>query len=156
MLLKKRKLNLLLSQVLYKNIISYQFILILHDVNNFFKIRFVTFELIFFYSNQVLRRVEIQVVRFVVGLANVGQSGGVLLQQTVDGVNPEPAAVVILLVVPADEPGVLVYEVGVFQQRQQLLNVVDDGLLVVISGNGKLGEPDLLPVPLAVVLQYLK
>ena len=104
----------------------------------------------------MLRLVEIQVVRFVVGLANVGQSGGVLLQQTVDGVNPEPAAVVILLVVPADEPGVLVYEVGVFQQRQQLLNVVDDGLLVVISGNGKLGEPDLLPVPLAVILQYLK
>ena len=154
MLIKKRKLNLLLSQVLYKNIISYQFILI--DVKSFFKILFVTFELIFCYSNQVLRLVEIQVVRFVVGLANVGQSRSVLLQQTVDWVNPEPAAVVILLVVPADEPGVLVYEVGVFQQRQQLLNVVDDGLLVVISSNGKLGEPDLLPVPLAVVLQYLK
>ena len=107
-------------------------------------------------SRQVLRFVTVQVVRFVVCLADVGQSGGVLLQQTVDGVNPEPAAVVILLVVPADEPGVLVYEVGVFQQRQQLLNVVDDGLLVVISGNGKLGEPDLLPVSLAVVLQYLK
>ena len=44
-----------------------------------------------------MRFVTIQVVRFVVCLADVGQSGGVLLQQTVDGINPKPTTVVILL-----------------------------------------------------------
>ena len=46
--------------------------------------------------------VHIQVVGLVVGLPDVGQSGGVLLQQAVDGVDPEPAAVVILLVVSTE------------------------------------------------------
>ena len=41
-------------------------------------------------------------VGLVVGLADVGQSGRVLLQQAVDGVDPEPAAVVILLVVSTE------------------------------------------------------
>ena len=49
------------------------------------------------YSRQVLRFVHIQVVRFVVSLPDVAQSGAVLLQQAVDGINPEPATVVILL-----------------------------------------------------------
>ena len=44
-----------------------------------------------------MRFVDIQVVRFVVSLPDVAQSRGVLLQQTVDGVQPEPATVVILL-----------------------------------------------------------
>ena len=46
--------------------------------------------------------VHIQVVGLVVGLADVGQSGRVLLQQAVDGVDPEPTAVVILLVVSTE------------------------------------------------------
>ena len=49
------------------------------------------------YSRQVLRFVDIQVVGFVVSLADVAQSRGVLHQQAVDGVNPEPTTVVILL-----------------------------------------------------------
>ena len=36
-------------------------------------------------------------VRFVVSLPDIAQSGRVLLQQTVDGVNPEPATIIILL-----------------------------------------------------------
>ena len=81
-------------------------------------------------------------VRFVVSLPDVAQSGAVLLQQAVDGINPEPATVVILLsqddlyyctivvlnlttdlIVSADEPGVLVNKVRVFQQRQQFLRI---------------------------------
>ena len=48
------------------------------------------------------------------------------------------------------------YEVRVLQQREELLYVVNDCILVVFSRYGKLREPNLLSVPLAVLLQFLK
>ena len=48
------------------------------------------------------------------------------------------------------------YEVRVLQQREELLYVVNDCILVVLSRYGKLREPNLLSVPLAVLLQFLK
>ena len=77
------------------------------------------------------------------------------------------------LVVSTDEPGVLVDEVRVLQQGQELLDVVDDGRLVVFLvmstvkslvyrerdiyiRNCKLSEPNLLPVSLRIISQSLQ
>ena len=44
-----------------------------------------------------MRFVDVQMIRLVVSLADVAQSRAVLLQEAVDGIQPEPATVVIFL-----------------------------------------------------------
>ena len=69
-----------------------------------------------------------------VGLADVGELGGVELLDGVDiGIEPEPlVAVIVLLIVAAQEPGILVDEVRVLQQREKLLDVLYHSVLVVL------------------------
>ena len=69
-----------------------------------------------------------------VGLAYVGELGGVILFEGVDvRVEPKPwVAVIIALIVAAQEPGIPVDEVRVLQQRQQLLDVLNHSGLVVL------------------------
>ena len=69
-----------------------------------------------------------------VGLADVSELGSVELLDGVDiGVEPEPlVAVIVLLIVAAQEPGILVDEVRVLQQREKLLDVLYNSGLVVL------------------------
>ena len=64
-------------------------------------------------------------IRLVESLSYGAEGRALLVEESVDGVEPEPAAVVVLGVEASYEPGVSVDEVCVLQTGEELLNELD-------------------------------